>query len=661
MEFKILKNRKGVSVAISSVILVAATVAYALIASSWISSLAMDALAIEEIRVVNCQWAPDFSSANLTLTNVGTYGAKISAVIVNEDVTHDFLIVKGSTVIHNGKSSVLKVNYDFSTSTVYKFKLVTNRAKQVEYVTIADSSSSIPSPPSIHYIDAPSDVDGSPDKGVHSGFSKQQGRPDALFDTLTEDDCGAGLVSIMQHVNSSSSNVDGLVDVGTETSFANAQGYSPDGNFMSISEENLGGGSGSYPIIRSKTHSSESSNTQFHDVRLPSTIEAGDTLIVAFVCDGDVWVTWENEGTDWHVIYEEDAGNSGPTLSIAWKNAVGNEDGTTITVTTGSSEESVHLSYAIQNADDPAVSPPEASVEASGHSSSPNPGSLSPSGGSKNYLWFAFYGCDDDDMASSYPSTYVDNRETFESSSGSGTCAIGAASRNYDSNYDNPGSFRISSEQWEAVTVAVYPVQLEDDFELDFEYQWTSADFDQTTEQVCIYVQSATQTGEHLVAYEWNGASWQSLGMLNSNGWNNFTMTYLTGTTYTIKIQDELKSNDAAQSTWNIDCIMTNCSSTETNYELDVEVQFVDVDVGKNYDQICIFMGSSSGENLGVYVWNGDSWDPLVSELSLNQWNNVTRAITEETVTLRFLGGNESNDVVQSSWDLDCVLIYAPP
>ena len=79
----------------------------------------------------------------------------------------------------------------------------------------------------------------------------------------------------------------------------------------------------------------------------------------------------------------------------------------------------------------------------------------------------------------------------------------------------------------------------------------------------------------------------------------------------------------------------------DTNYELDIEIQFTEVDVGKDYEEICIFMGSATGEALDVYVWNGGSWDILITDLVVNQWNNVTRTITEDIVTLRFLGSLE--------------------
>jgi len=99
----------------------------------------------------------------------------------------------------------------------------------------------------------------------------------------------------------------------------------------------------------------------------------------------------------------------------------------------------------------------------------------------------------------------------------------------------------------------------------------------------------------------------------------------------------------------------------DTNYELDLEIQFTEVDVSNNYDEISIFTGSASGEILDVYIWNGASWDSLITDLASNQWNNATRSITEETVTLRFLGTSEINDTTQDTWEIDCAFLYAPP
>ncbi len=647
------RNRRGLSPAIGSIIMLAVTVVVSINVASWMGSMTNDLMSIEEFTIVDCQWAEDLSYADLTISNHGTNWLVVSNYRINEVEPERVHYVSGSSKIDSGESEIFRLFQNFNPSTKYQFKILSAKGNEVNYVDITSSIVG----PSLHYINSISNVDNSQDKGTHNIFANQQNGPDSIFDTLTEEDFGSGLTNVIQYPTSSSSNVDAKEDDGTESNFDNSQDIVPNGDFMTIQEENTGG-TGGYPSVRSKTHSSETSNTDEHDVYLPNNIEAGDTLLVVFVCDDNEQISWEDD--DWTVIYEEDRGNSGPTMSIAWKKADGDEDGTTIEIETGSDEESVHMSYAIQNAADPTVLPPEASLEASGTNSNPNPASLSPSGGSNTYLWFAFYGCDDDDMASGYPSTYMDNRETYESSSGSGTCAVGAASREYTSSSDNPGSFTISSEQWEAATVAIYPGASGDNYELDFEYQWISADFDETDEQVCIYVQTASQNGEHLVAYEWNGAIWEILGTLSSDGWNNFTTSYITGTTYTINIIDENKVNDVSQSSWDIDCIITDCSSIDTNFELDIEVQFTDINVGRGYNEICIYMGSVSGEDLDCYIWNGNSWDILTTDLVQNQWNNVTRAINEENITLRFVGTSETDDNIQDSWEIDCCLLYAP-
>jgi len=116
----------------------------------------------------------------------------------------------------------------------------------------------------------------------------------------------------------------------------------------------------------------------------------------------------------------------------------------------------------------------------------------------------------------------------------------------------------------------------------------------------------------------------------------------------------------SSERVWVDDVIITKEVNAD-NYELDIEIQFTDIDVGKDYEEICIFMGSATGEALDAYIWNGGSWDTLVTGLTPNQWNNVTRTITEDIVTLRFLGNLETSDTTQDSWEIDCALLYAPP
>ncbi|WGM88626.1 MAG: hypothetical protein NUK63_06795 [Candidatus Bathyarchaeum tardum] len=635
--------------------MVAVSITYALVASSWLGQMTVSVMSLEELKITNCEWAQDYTHADLTIKNIGTQGATLSSLQINGEVSKDYEIIEGNLKINPGRSTTIRVNQDFTELEKYEFKFTTKRLTPIKIVSVLQPNLETKNIASIHYVNAISDVDESADKGTHSNFANQQGEPNNVFNTITETDFGTGLTSIVQYPDV------GNVNFGTQIDFVNAQDISPDGNYMTLHEENLGGGSNGYPNIRSKTHSVESSSTTSHKVRLPDKIEVGDTLLVVFVCDGPEKITWENEGKDWIVIYEEDAGRSGPTMSIAWKKATGDENSKTVTIQTSGYRESTHISYAIQNANDPYITPPEASPEASGNSNDPDSNGLTPSGGYNPYLWFTFFGSDKGNIATDYPSEYQDNRETYSSSKKGTACAIGAATREFTADFDDPHDFKIKKSYWTATTIVIYPETVLDDYKLDFEYQWTNVDYDETTKQVCIYVETASQDEENLVAYEWNGETWQSLGVLSSDGWNNFTTLLMNGPTYTINIRDEDKPNDATQSSWNIDCIITNCSSTEINYEIDIEVQFTDVDISNNYEQICIYMGSTTAEPLEVYIWNEGTWELLSSNLMQNQWNNMTRTITQNIVTLRFLGSIETIDPIQDSWEIDSVLLYGPP
>ena len=61
-------------------------------------------------------------------------------------------------------------------------------------------------------------------------------------------------------------------------------------------------------------------------------------------------------------------------------------------------------------------------------------------------------------MVTNYPTNYG-NGETYQSSVDGGSCAIGIARRNLETDSEDPGAFTIAgAEHWGACTVAVYPM-----------------------------------------------------------------------------------------------------------------------------------------------------------------------------------------------------------
>jgi hypothetical protein len=92
-----------------------------------------------------------------------------------------------------------------------------------------------------------------------------------------------------------------------------------------------------------------------------------------------------------------------------------------------------------------------------GNSANPDPDSLTPTGGAKDYLWVAVEGNDHLDTTSAWPSNYsLYNLEECNGSAGG--CNVGVGARAYNASVENPGTFTLdAAEQCVACTVAVHP------------------------------------------------------------------------------------------------------------------------------------------------------------------------------------------------------------
>ena len=213
-----------------------------------------------------------------------------------------------------------------------------------------------------------------------------------------------------------------------------------------------------FPQVASTTTGYDTANQTSHPVVLPATINSGDLLIIIFGCDDDETVTWPNEGTDWIQLIDKNDPGTGPTLSAAYREADGTEGGTTVYPATGSGEKGAWVVYRITGAEDPDTEAPESSSGQDGSGTGPNPDSLSPSGGSDDYLWIAC-GVNDDGTKtlSAYPTGYTDNQQDVSDGSAGG-CRLYTATKEEADSSDDPAAFTISaSENWVACTLAVPP------------------------------------------------------------------------------------------------------------------------------------------------------------------------------------------------------------
>ncbi len=99
------------------------------------------------------------------------------------------------------------------------------------------------------------------------------------------------------------------------------------------------------------------------------------------------------------------------------------------------------------------------------------------------------------------------------------------------------------------------------------------------------------------------------------------------------------------------------------NYALNLEEQWTNVNATNLRQDLCIKTGSFNGtEPLLVQILQGSNWQNLTT-LIPNYFNNVSLApyINSPTLTIRFVGTNETTDPTRDSWNIDTVYIKDEP
>ena len=195
-------------------------------------------------------------------------------------------------------------------------------------------------------------------------------------------------------------------------------------------------------------------------------------------------------------------------------------------------------------------------------------------------------------------------------------------------------------------------------YNLDLEVQWTDVDYNGTNGELCIY--GGTMGSENIQVDAWNGSGWENLYVDLVLGWNNVTVTsFLTSSTFTVRFKGGTETGDTNQDQWKIDVTLIRVWNEPENYEVDLEVQWTNVDYSETNEDLCISGGTMGSENILVDAWNGSGWNNLFSDLNPG-WNNVTVTsyLTSSTFTIRFKGETETGDTNQDSWAIDSTLLH---
>ena len=142
-----------------------------------------------------------------------------------------------------------------------------------------------------------------------------------------------------------------------------------------------------------------------------------------------------------------------------------------------------------------------------------------------------------------------------------------------------------------------------------------------------------------------------------NGGWG--ILYSITSTSFGMAI-DETLETDRRHTTETCGAVAfeTSGSWSTANYQLNLEVSWNNVDYNEENEELCIYAGAMGGEDLRVDYWNGSAWINVFTDLTPNSWNNASIQLTGTTLTLRFIGGTESGDGAQDSWEIDALLLH---
>lgn len=161
------------------------------------------------------------------------------------------------------------------------------------------------------------------------------------------------------------------------------------------------------------------------------------------------------------------------------------------------------------------------------------------------------------------------------SGSGNGLLYYGSGSANqghidpntYEANFANPMVVNSHNAfNYDINCSMIYPL-----YEFDAEFSWTTADYAQSQEYLCIRTDTYSgSVAENVKVDVWNGAGWTNIAAsLTASSWNNISIsTYLTSATIYFRFLGQFDSSDTIQNTWKIECSLIHTWSTD--YPLDL-------------------------------------------------------------------------------------------
>ena len=213
------------------------------------------------------------------------------------------------------------------------------------------------------------------------------------------------------------------------------------------------GGSG-FPQVQFVTETSFAAEPTSHLVQMPAIVDPGDLLVIL--------VSLHQEPPSatpggWSQLFLLALGAD--EFAAYAKDAVGDEDGTTVDVTTTIGASGAAQVYRITNWEGTLVNGVEVGTAVGAQGTTPDPPSLTASWGAENNLWLAVAGAaDDDQAATAYPTNYTNGIDTMSGGGANSSAQVYSARRENAIATENPAVFTLATtEAWVANTIVIRP------------------------------------------------------------------------------------------------------------------------------------------------------------------------------------------------------------
>lgn len=212
------------------------------------------------------------------------------------------------------------------------------------------------------------------------------------------------------------------------------------------------------PTVESVTVTPFATDANNHLVAMPATVNAGDLLLMMYAGDDSIAAATLTTPTDWSALSGPTDSPSSAQFVVYGKDAVGDEDGTTVDVVCSTTQKGVAHVWRISGWGGTLADDVDVGTAATGTSTTPNPPSVTAGWGSDTNLFISCFGGNNDNTVSAFPTSYTGNNNSNNSTGGTGGATVASCSRALTAASDDPSTFTWSeSTGWVAQTIVVKP------------------------------------------------------------------------------------------------------------------------------------------------------------------------------------------------------------